>query len=99
MHFKEFAVLTKLVVLVLHLEFYYVKGKNFWKKYLKTQTSHCLYISHGRVATPRFSLEKRKFLKNASIRKEYFSFFFFRSVKIYRKIHSTTETKVTFSAI
>lgn len=95
MYFKEFAILTKLVVLVLHLEFYYLREKNFGKS-IKTQTSHCLYISHGRVATPRFSLEKRKFSKTRLFKKNIFHFFFF---KAYRKIHSTTETKITFSAI
>lgn len=94
MYFKEFAILTKLVVLVLHLEFYYLREKNFGKS-IKTQTSHCLYISHGRVATPRFSLEKRKFSKTRLFKKNIFHFFF----EAYRKIHSTTETKITFSAI
>lgn len=79
MYFKEFAILTKLVVLVLHLEFYYLREKNFGKS-IKTQTSHCLYISHGRVATPRFSLEKRKFSKTHLFKKIIFHFFFFRSV-------------------
>lgn len=79
MYFKEFAILTKLVVLVLHLEFYYLREKNFGKS-IKTQTSHCLYISHGRVATPRFSLEKRKFSKTRLFKKNIFHFFFFRSV-------------------
>lgn len=80
MYFKEFAILTKLVVLVLHLEFYYLREKNFWKS-IKTQTSHCLYISHGRVATPRFSLEKRKFSKTRLFKKNIFHFFFSKRIE------------------
>lgn len=80
MYFKEFAILTKLVVLVLHLEFYYLREKNFGKS-IKTQTSHCLYISHGRVATPRFSLEKRKFSKTRLFKKNIFHFFFSKRIE------------------
>lgn len=94
MYFKEFAILTKLVVLVLHLEFLSMR-KKFWKKYKNPDQP--LFVHFTRSGShSTFFTRKTQIFKNASIQKEYFSFFFF---KAYRKIHSTTETKITFSAI
>lgn len=70
MHFKEFAILRKLVVLVLHLEFCYPREKNFGKSYISENPDQPLFVHFTRSGShSTFFTGKTQIFKNASIQK------------------------------